>query len=380
MLPGLLCSLCLALCFAGCPTQGGQASAAQTVTQAWQLFGDAACYQMFHCHMSDDDLLGLAAAFQNEENCMRILARYFESDSVAEFRLFRQLESANALRVDATELERCVNLARSCSPLFDQCKDVFEGLTSLGESCARSEQCAGNGYCAGASDDCEGICTARVPIGASCDSEEQCSAGSAGVSYCSDDGDRSICIDVTERRARRGEVCGNMIEAGGGLITCEADSWCDISSRAERVSMGTCKAPLPLGADCEDDDEVCVAGALCSGESPAMRCNSVALRQGGQPCKSPAEFGYCDVISGFTCGDGGECVALGDGSLGSRCDRTDLGDLVPCDDGLFCDPDSKTCEAPRLDGAACEGGYQCKTHSCDWQTGTCGPARVCHAI
>jgi hypothetical protein len=65
------------------------------------------------------------------------------------------------------------------------------------------------------------------------------------------------------------------------------------------------------------------------------------------------------------------CVPTGDGGLGSVCDTTDFGDLVPCDAGLYCDGQLGTCQKKHRAGETCDQSASCDVGTCDSTSSTC---------
>jgi hypothetical protein len=126
-----------------------------------------------------------------------------------------------------------------------------------------------------------------------------------------------------------------------------------------------------VGADCDDGSDVCTRGAICAGQPGERTCRRVDLRSVDDSCGGPGddEVALCDVFSGATCGDSGQCVAIGDGSTGARCESSDWGNYIGCDTGLYCDRATHTCRPRAYGDEACAYDEACESGRC--QDGSC---------
>jgi len=370
---GECCGLLLATLLAGCPGDDGAASG--SVAGALTVYVEAYCDALFHCAIADDDQMAQRFGLRDEATCRRVLTRYMQSDASDDVRRWRAMEAAGMLVVDGSNYEACRELGRSCNPFLSQCLDMLEGNVALGAACTRSEACAGDAYCVfddeadGASEQCGyvGTCKARVAMGEPCGLSDECQTGVAGYRMCDHAGPENRCVDVKLEVARAGEPCGEAIQGDvRRLVTCEKGLWCDGATGEVGAGLpGACRSPLKLGAACDDHDDVCEGTAFCMSEGTESLCKKFTLLHAGEPCNVPGALALCDVFGGFTCGASNVCVALGDGSAGSRCDSTDFGELVPCQPGLRCFEESSSCERLYDLGEGCESDAECESDYCD---------------
>jgi len=368
--------LLVASLVAGCP---GDGDGSGSLTGALTVYAEAYCDALFHCAITgSDDRIAQRIAFQDEATCRRVATRFMRTDASEEVRHWRAMEAAGTLVVDGSKVEACREVGRSCGSFLNKCFDMFDGTVTPGGACAESDECAGDAHCVfdAAGEQCSGggTCKARAAIGEACSSAEDCQADATGARECAHDGLQSRCLGVEHEVAGAGEPCGKVYQADvERLVTCSAGLWCDTPPASEVGDglRGTCKAPLKLGAACDAYDAACEGNALCAPDGAGMRCKEVTLLHAGQACNVPDALALCDVYGGFTCDASNVCVALGDGSAGSRCDSTDFGELLPCNPGLRCVEESGTCESRHELGHSCEYDFECVSYHCGALTQKC---------
>jgi hypothetical protein len=324
---------------------------------------------LFTCYSGDPEDARLRAAFGSLERCEEVLLAPRARTSgllVAQIDAVRLGEA----RVDRNRGGICVDqgIARCLRDLglsrSDSCRKAVVGNRELGESCFSDVSCTADAYCDQSENACPGTCNASKVAGSACTRDAECATVEGSLVRCADDGSgTSTCQAVAfPSAAAAGAACGNTEAAG-----CAADLYCDA-----RTSPATCQAPAPVGTPCEQLDDVCVGGALCAGSEGNRACTAIALvRTEGTPCSgTPDAPAMCDALAGYAC-RGDTCRATGDGTQGSPCDTSDLGDLVSCEAGLYCKQESDTCEDRVAEGAACDRSGMCQSGSCDREQGIC---------
>jgi hypothetical protein len=348
---------------------------AGTVREALLARAENQCELLFRCSVPWADLRGLANGFGDEQRCKGVMRQAARGDQPASFRSLLALEGDGVVHVDGEQLAACLALAESCNPYFDAdagpCRNVFEGNAKAGEPCNRTEECEGDAYCDHSRRACPGLCAPRLALGQGCNFSDQCASPEDGIAECATVDDRSVCVAITVGgQSRSGRPCGRLGGADDYRVTqCNRGLWCD-TSQTDPLSAqlsGTCREPIELGADCDGGSDVCTLGAVCAGPPGEKTCRSVDLRAVDDDCGEPGddEVAQCDVFAGATCGDGGQCVAIGDGSTGARCESSDWGDYIGCDNGLYCDRDSHTCRPRAYGDEACEYDGACESGRCE---------------
>jgi hypothetical protein len=355
---------------------------AGTVREAVLARAEKQCELMFRCFAPWGDLLGLANGLRDEQSCKGVMRKAIRNDQPASFRSLLSLEGKGVVHVDGEQLAACLALAESCNPYFDAdagpCRNVFEGKVERGEPCNRTEECEGDAYCDHSRSACPGICAPRLALGEECDFSDQCASPERGIAECATVDDRSVCVAITvSGQSRNARPCGRLGGADDYRVTqCQSGLWCDISQSDPLSTQlsGTCREPIELGEECDSGSDVCTLGATCAGQPGEKACQKVDLRSVDDDCGGGGddEVALCDVFAGATCGDDGQCVAIGDGSTGSRCERSDWGDYIGCDDGLYCDRDSNTCRPRAYGDEACAYNEACESGRCD--SGRCREA------
>ena len=249
------------------------------------------------------------------------------------------------------------------------CREAFEGNAKSGETCYRSEECAGDAYCV-LGNACPGKCAPRKPEGAACDLEMEC-AFTTGVVFCehADSNATGTCRTLEKAApAAKGQPCTRNLKGAQSLILCQDGLWCaTLSGGAPNTDiLGECALPIPIGMPCVDGDDVCENG-LC--DTGTQTCRSVTLRtQAGQTCDEEG-FTYCGPLQGLRCGADGTCHGSGDGSEGSDCFSSDL--QRGCNAGLYCakaagstSADLGKCQPFVVDNAACNSSSDCLNGNC----------------
>jgi hypothetical protein len=244
------------------------------------------------------------------------------------------------------------------------CDELLQGQLTLGQSCQDGAECQPGLYCKPTSESgCGGVCA--VADGG-CGPLDLC-PGQA-VSYVS-----------LGSGLQRPLAIGTACDAGAGCGPCEVcvDSRCAASSgglgspcTAGLVPVlfcgpaGTYEATLLLGEACSPGTE-CLQGS-CLG-SPSI-------------CRPPGLLGdACDLEHVPAACDAGICGPNSDG--GAACQPfPDAGQSClqgQCGPGAVCDPDSNTCQVPRLGGEPCAMSAQCVSGFCILPDGGEGDAGVC---
>ena len=341
-----------------------------SIAALFEFSGQRFCQSLFECAIPSDDLRGLVIAFETQARCRDTYRKSRIGSSNAGFpRALLQLETEGRVYVDVDAVQRCFENDDVCSSAgagFGTCREIIEGVVELGADCNVTEECAGEAYCDFGANTCPGVCTARAAPGEPCDTSDACAG--PGVAFCDFGANSGGHCAVREPVviAKRGETC---TPTRLNPLPCESGTFCDVPKDAD---SGTCVPPFALGASCDDDDDVCENGALCHGPIGSMTCQRPQRLAEGDPCEYSANepLRYCDPFEGLTCGMNG-CERIGDGSLGSHCGVNDFDELVPCNDGLYCNSDTRTCEARHAAGASCERNAECSSDSCDSKTDTC---------
>jgi hypothetical protein len=154
----------------------------------------------------EEDGFSPSALYQDPERCLAAVERSahpFIWDDLS------SVVSSGMVRYDAAAGRRCIDqLDSACLQLppnvdlldLDACGDVLEGDVADGGCCCRSEECAGDAYCAG------GVCQSRAAMGSACYSSDQCSTA-LGTSKCDVVDDVCRRIDFAPEAAE-GEACG----------------------------------------------------------------------------------------------------------------------------------------------------------------------------
>lgn len=206
------------------------------------------------------------------------------------------------------------------------------------------------------------------PLGAVCDLLDRCPELPPIAAV-----DRGECIDTVYWA-----LSCRLVETGGTLSV-------------ERTMLGlsaedaaACTAFLS-GLGCDDldclSDGTCPEGAACLGLVPGSTDDGGGSSDTAGPGERCYRYGTPNCGPGYFCAPtaydeatGGEvceiCVPLGD--VGERCDPS--GPRPECRDGLVCiygTDGLASCEAPRVDGAACNVDADCANGFC--RSGTCDP-------
>ncbi len=339
------------------------------------------CRAVFECPISSDDTVLAAAVLQDQTRCEKTVLHMLNSSSM--LMAIGELPSAVAtgrLEYDPEAARECLKamdescLARNQLLELGPCGDVFKGGVSQGEACFRSMECAGDAFCDHSEQSCPGICRPRTPAGDACDDDDECSIGAADFAICDDweGGCRQITIGA---RAAEGEPCQPDAHDSRPFAICERGLWC--SEHTE-----TCQRPIPTGSACRETDDVCELGSYCvladdgprvDADTASGTCQPVELlREEGAPCDTMDQGRpqVCDAFERYYCAPAG-CARAGDGTEGSRCDTSDFGELVGCDEGFYCDLDTAICMAIKSAGEPCQSRIECESGSCDRDTDTC---------
>lgn len=354
---------------------GGKANAGGSAATDLATFldeeGKGYCARLFRCVEADDDFLGERLALETPAACEELLARVNAGSRVIRD-LVAEVAAGN-LHYVPEKGQACLAELSACNgvnALNDgSCREAFEGSARTGEACHRSEDCAGDAYCA-LGNACPGTCAPRKPAGAACLDDIEC-AFTGGLVFCEQGGGDMRACRVLEKAApaAQGEPCTRNPKGAQSLISCQDGLWCATLSGGDPVAdvLGECALPIPVGMPCVDDDDVCEAG-LC--DTDTHLCHSVTVRkEAGQACNEDA-FTYCGPLQGLRCGPDGTCQGSGDGSEGSACFGSDL--QRGCDAGLYCAraadlaaADPGKCQPFLADNAACNSASDCLSGNCE---------------
>jgi hypothetical protein len=374
---GLAFVLVIGFALAGCgetseqsvpPPQGGAVD--EVLGKALDLY----CKALFECPIPSDDTLSEAVAFGNQARCRDVLSRAGQSTLIRGWDDLRRRERDGSIRVNGEAVERCFE-AQSCQVSFDfqqgACRAIFAGTVIEGQPCLRTEQCAGNAYCDHSEQACPGVCVARKAPGSPCSSADECSAQGSGRTECdyANSSGTGTCTERVESIATEGQACSLVPSPGAEIVLCTPGLWCDEAASG----TGVCRKPLPPGESCDTTDDVCVTGAFCHGPPGLQTCQTVELLGVGQSCarldSEPPRM--CDVFAGSTCDTTSQVCVVKGRSRGSRCDISDLGDLIPCDTGLYCRSSTRTCEPQVAEGQPCDSDQHCNAGQCSSTTRVC---------
>jgi hypothetical protein len=351
-------------------TTGGTGSGATDLDTFLEQEGQGYCARLFRCLEADDDFLGERLAIETTAACEELLARVNASSRT--MRDLRAEVAAGNLRYVPEQGQACLAELSVCNGIDalndGSCREAFEGNAKTGEACHRSEDCAGDAYCA-LGNACPGTCAPRKPAGAACDYDIEC-AFTTGFVYCEHGGDMGVCRVLEQAApAAKGEPCTRNLEGAASRILCKDGLWCATRSGGDPVAdvLGECALPIPINMPCVDADDVCDSG-LC--DTGSHLCHSVTLRkEAGQTCDEDG-FTYCGPLQGLRCGSDGTCHGSGDGSEGSDCFSSDL--QRGCNAGLYCakaagttSADPGKCQPYLADNAACNNASNCLSGNCE---------------
>jgi hypothetical protein len=350
---------------------GGSANRATDLDTFLEQQGQGFCARLFRCLEANDDFLGERLVIENAPACEELLARV--NATSRSMRDLRAEVAAGNLHYVPDQGQACLAELSACNGIDSlgdgSCREAFDGNAKTGEACHRSEDCAGDAYCAlgGA---CPGTCAPRKPAGAACEFDMEC-AFTTGLVFCENEsGVTGTCRTLEKAQpAAKGEPCTRNLEGAASLILCQDGLWCATLSGGDPVAdvLGECALPIPLNMPCVDGDDVC-DGGLC--DTGSHLCRSVTLRkEAGQTCDEDA-FTYCGPLQGLRCGPDGTCQGSGDGSQGSACFSSDL--QRGCDAGLYCakaagttSADPGQCQPFLADNAACNSSSDCLNGNCE---------------
>ena len=341
----------------------------------------ALCHAMFTCSARSDDDIASVALLGTEARCTELLSTA-RSLNLGREDLAARVQ-AGTVTFLPSKVSDCLAALASCGvtgwvPLGTKaCRDVFEGPIALGQSCERSEQCAGDAVCT-AADTCPGTCTARPGPDAPCDGTSDCDAD--GTVVCDrrvlDINQQGAChAPVVHAAAGEGEACDRSPSATLEYTPCAAGHFCDGDGSGS--GTGLCHAPLAADAPCDSASDVCVSGHWCL---DAVSCKPYTIaREANAPCGDD-DLIYCDPMARLTCIEG-SCILNGDGHDGSDCNGLDMSEFHACDPDLNCGwhdgeggaGPTETCEAPRAGSAPCNSDRDCASGSCQ-PDGMCATA------
>jgi hypothetical protein len=324
---------------------------------------------LFRCYAGGAEQARMRAAFGTEENCKAILLKPQVRPS-GPFAAQRDAVERGEARVDPNRSARCVaEGVAACSPdldltASDTCRHAVVGAGKVGGACFSDVACEFGAYCDQSGNSCPGVCKTAKAEGEACSRDTECATRASTGARCADDGSGNGTCRIVDAAstAAEGEPCGTT-----ELARCATNLFCDTGE-----TPATCRVPPPPGTACVDVDDVCQGGAVCAGNEGSRTCMTLTLvKTEGAPCEgTPEAPSLCDVFGGYSC-DAGTCRKMGDGSLGTLCDTSDMGDLASCNTGLYCRQETMTCEARAGDGDACDRDAMCESGSCDREKGSC---------
>lgn len=336
----------------------------------------AFCHVLFSCPVNGD-AAGFRLLFGDEATCR---ANYIRSIG-ASFTDLVSLARAGSVRFDPAAARRCFDGIVSACSLRNSgpaCDTTFVGTVAIGGACRRQEQCAGDAYCdTGSGPTCPGTCRARVALGAACTSSTQCTrVGVQGNAVCSFDAMNSRCVDQRETfTAAVGQPCDSRSRSGNveTSANCQSGLVCDHSAPAGMPTpeVGTCRAPIAVGAACSPTGTNCAGPAQCRPTAPDLTtgtCQAITVQNAaGQPCDTSR---LCNPLRYLVCRDG-TCQSSGTGAVGTPC-AGDIGALI-CNAGLYCDTSgtARTCQPKLAVGMPCSSSEACVSGACS------GEPRVC---
>jgi len=381
----------LAACADTSSNRGGTATPVTTAQQFETAFAETLCDQLFRCPIANDDTLLVRALLGTTAACVPLAASTLQPWSY-----LRPALAAGRVRYDPVAGERCLARLRAVcrtdgldtDAIALWCPDVFVGSVASGGACHSSFECGPERYCQ--RDDtstgprsCPGTCRARIPLGGTCNfNARACAHPAEGWAECRSDGDaQPTCRAVTVGTpAGESQPCGYIPVAGRDattMVPCQDGLWC-----SERVGEGTCRRPIPVGAPCTDDDQVCADNALCVSAGAGMpeTCRVIPLRtRAGETC-GQSVLALCSPAARLRCSSNrdGTCMSSGTGAMGAPCMRANPGEVV-CDPGLVCrttEAEGRTCRAPAAAGEECDNNPDCASGSCDSLAGRCA-AQAC---
>lgn len=316
--------LLAALPFLACsPTEGVPAYEAR-LSQAVCDFG-------LTCLPYDTGESGIVAALRTASpaECSTFVDRYLFTDD-------RDAELANdRMTLDEDALEACIARAKSSCDLgvLFACR-ALEGRVATGGACTSSDECAGDAFC---TNECDGVCAPRVALGQACESDDACAGGDVKCNYMS-----GVCMAVT-RNANVGEggTCGEA-QTNDEIAIAQC-------TRGLACNNEVCVTIVAKGDGCDDDHTPCALGTICMPEQEDDvdgTCVAQPFTVGlGGACDELESYTsrskFCNIAENLGCIDG-TCVALGDGSVGSRCANLHLSG--ECDEGNACDTATYTCQ------------------------------------
>lgn len=184
---------------------------------------------------------------------------------------------------------------------YNDCRDLFAGTLSDGESCLAGFECEG-GMCTFEAGEC-GVCARTAATGEPCGSDSICGWGD----YCSqDDPDAPVCVPGETDEPEPGTACKSKWDCGSlqahGLVCV----------RAPGSASGICeKAQFsPVGGPCTSDQS---SAMICADYPFILRCDGqgsevgtcIALGGPGEPCFQGV---WCDQSVAFCDDDTSTCV------------------------------------------------------------------------
>jgi hypothetical protein len=357
---------------AGLSGAGGKSgnAAITNVTDFNQAQWAAFCRGLFRCTIEAEEVPGIRAALGTEERCQEV----FASSMPMNFGLPNLIHAVEDGRVvfAPDHVDDCLDATARCDHLVNPqpadvaCRRVFQGTRNTGEACVRNEECADGGRCI-IGDACPGICGPRVPTGGACDADADCDDTNGPVDC---DSETSTCkTTLVLPPVGEGEPCWFGSKASVDWQPCADGLWCAGDEVVDsELRHGTCRRTrIPVGNDCDFEEDVCEEGAACWDGV----CQMLIIRR--EPGASCAEATFCDPFQRLECVEG-TCESFGDGREGSPCRFHDASAHAACEPGFACiitgseDPvtsqTARTCLPPLAAGVPCRHAHECLSRTC----------------
>jgi hypothetical protein len=328
------------------------------------------CARLFRCAESSDEFGWSRVIVKTPAGCEAVLEDLnAKSTSIRDLRLRL---NQGALQIVPAKAQACLDELSSCNGTSSltrgSCRDMFEGKAALGTPCQRSEDCAGDAFCA-LTALCPGTCTARKAAGENCGSSQECSQGD-GYTVCdASSNSQTTCRTLPlSSKATLGQPCTRRLAGAQSLSLCVDSLWCGpVAGQPSTATLGVCQQPIPAGGACSDNDDLCAEGA-CAASAGVCRAVTL-LEHAGDSCDE-AQFRICSPRLGLVCNEQAQCEATGDHTQGSVCSSADF--QPTCNSGLLCRRSTAggpaTCQPLLETGASCQEAWSCESGACD---GTC---------
>ena len=265
--------------------------------------------------------------------------------------MLKHAEEMGWVTVDMAQAEQCfliISQMEPCNPLdvqlldIPECANVFKGTKQMRQECNQDEECK-NGWCNMRGNLCPGTCVEYKQPEQSCNSSmDKCIVGYE----CRSSGCLKTSTGVVNDPCVSNDDCTTFL-------------FCYIK---EGDSFGTCLRRKGEGQACSVVDE-CVVGLSCVNN---MCTRSRVSDNIGAPCgvqEEKDENGNnivleCNRFSKLECGPSNVCQKVPSNS------NLQCVNMCDTDNGLYCDPDSHTCQWQKSAGTQCVRDEQCASLFC----------------